>query len=102
MATRGLQREVITSKLPAYGGTSRDFAKVVQVWCVPHQLPRVLGALYEHLALGAGGIPISEFTVSDDRGGSGHFWVRIDAQQVSPKQLRQIIGDGPDITTEDA
>jgi len=100
MAARGTQRQ-ITSKLPANGSTPSDFAKVVQVWCAPSQLPRVMGALYEHM--NTNDQPhISEFTVADDRGGSGHFWIRIGAEQVSPAQLRKIVGGGVDITTEDA
>lgn len=98
MAARSTQRKVNY----VHKSTS-DFAKVVQVWVEPRQLPAALMLLYAHMQDTPHKPPaIPEFTVADDRGGSGHYWIRIDENAMSGAEARQIFGKDFELSLEDA
>lgn len=81
--------------------------KIPQAWVTPDALPRVLGALYEHMqdvnhATGTMPTPhIPEFKVCDDRGGSGHYWIRFEEGDVTKAQAQKLVGRKIEVTMED-
>jgi len=104
VAARSTQRKVKT-----VFGTNSDFPKVLQVWVPSQSLPRVLCAIHEHMEWRVEGGEykrphIHEFVVADDRGGSGHYWLRFpdNNEGLTMHALHAIVGKEFDITLEDA
>lgn len=70
---------------------------VSQVWVPQADIHFALAMLLHYMATQG----ISEFTVADDRGGSGHFWIRVDADEMTPAQLDKVLAKKFDISKED-
>ena len=76
-----------------------DFTKAPQAWVVPDDIHWVLANIMRHMST-TNAPAIAEFLVCDDRGGSGHFWIKFQ-EDVTLAQARRIVGKDIDVTMED-
>lgn len=78
--------------------------QVTRAWIPAGEIQWALSKLLRHMSAKVGGtyeLPaISEFKVLDDRGGSGHFWIQFDPDEVGIVAAKKILGKEFEVTLE--
>lgn len=82
-----------------------DLIQVVRVWIPAAEIQWVLSLVIRHMTKKAGTTEyanpaISEFRVLDDRGGSGHYWIHFDEDEVTVAEAKRIVGKDFEVSLE--